>query len=66
LKWDIHVKNVSSKLGKSYNAMQSLTGTISLNILGTAYFATRHSHLQASHTLWDEVMGENKTIFKIQ
>jgi hypothetical protein len=64
LKLDIHVKNLSSKLGKSFYVIQSLAGIISLKILRRVYFATLQSHLQAPHTLWDEVMGEIKEALK--
>jgi len=63
MKEDIRMKILISKLGKWHYVIQSIKGVISLNILRRVYFATVHSHLQAPHTVWEEVMGKIKQYF---
>jgi hypothetical protein len=46
MEWDVCMKNLISELGESYYVMQSLTGTVSLNILRRMYFATFHPHFR--------------------
>jgi hypothetical protein len=57
MKWDIHIENSSSKLGKSYNVMQPLEGITSVNILRSTYFTNFHSHLSTA-SFFERVMGK--------
>ena len=45
-KCNIHIKNFSSKLNRSYRIMQSLKGITSVNILRSVHFASFHSYVR--------------------
>jgi len=52
IKWDVHIKYLSSKLNRRYYVMQSLKGETSVNIIRHMYFADFHSHLRYGILFW--------------
>jgi len=52
MKWNNHIKYLSSKLNTSYYMISSLKKVISPYILRTMYFACFHFHLRYDLTLW--------------
>ena len=46
IKFDIHIKNLRSKLVRSYYRMQSVQGITSVNILRSMYFLNIYMHLR--------------------
>jgi len=60
MKWDVQIKNVNSKLVRSYYLMQSLEGIRSVNILRSLYFVNFHLHIRYGILFWGEVMGKLK------
>jgi hypothetical protein len=52
MKWNNHVKYVSSKLIISYYMISSLENAMSPYVLRTMYFACFHVHLRYGLTLW--------------
>jgi hypothetical protein len=65
MKWNSHVKYLSSKLSTSYYMINSLRGVTSLHILRNTYFAHFHVHLKYGLTLWGSE-PESRMIFKLQ
>jgi hypothetical protein len=52
MKWNNHIKYVSSKLNTSYYMVSSLKNVMSPYVLRTMYFACFHVHLRYGLTLW--------------
>jgi hypothetical protein len=52
MKWNIHIKYLSSKLNTSYYMISSLKNVMSPYVLRTIYFACFHVHLRYGLTLW--------------
>jgi len=52
IKWDVHIKHLSSKLNISNYVMQSLKCETSVNIIRSVYFADFHSHLRYGILFW--------------
>ena len=65
MKWNKHIKHLSSKLNTSYYMISSLKNVTSLRVLKTIYFACFHAHLRYGLTLWG-VDPESKRIFQLQ
>jgi hypothetical protein len=65
MKWNSHIKYLSSKLSTSYYMINSLRGVMSQYILRSMYFAHFHVHLKYGLTLWGND-PESKRIFKLQ
>jgi hypothetical protein len=65
MKWNSHIKYLSSKLSTSYYMINSLKNVTSPYILRTMYFACFHVHLRYGLTLWG---GDPKSIriFRLQ
>jgi hypothetical protein len=51
MKWNDHIKHLSSKLNTSYYMISSLKHVTSLYVLKTMYFACFHVHLRYGLTL---------------
>jgi hypothetical protein len=65
MKWNSHIKYLSSKLSTSYYMINYLRGTTSQYILRNMYFAHFYVHLKYGLTLWGNA-PESKRIFKLQ
>ena len=52
MKWNSHIKYVSSKINTSYYMISSLKNVMSPYVLRTIYFACFHAHLRYGLTLW--------------
>jgi len=52
MKWNNHIKFLSSKLNKTYYMISSLKNLMSPYVLRTMYFACFHVHLRYGLTLW--------------
>jgi hypothetical protein len=52
VKWNNHIKHLSSKLNTSYYMISSLKNVVSPYVLRTMYFACFHVHLRYGVTLW--------------
>ena len=52
MKWNDHIKHLSSKLNTSYYMISSLKNVTSTYVLRTMYFACFHVHLRYGLTLW--------------
>jgi hypothetical protein len=52
MKWNNHIKYLSSKLNTSYCMISSLKNVMSPYVLRTMYFACFHVHLRYGLTLW--------------
>jgi hypothetical protein len=65
MKWNSHIKYLSSKPSISYYMINSLRGITSQYILRNMYFAQSHVHLKYGLTLWGND-PESKRIFKLQ
>jgi hypothetical protein len=52
MKWNSHIKSLSSKLNTSYYTISSLKNVMSPYVLRTIYFACFHVHLRYGLTLW--------------
>jgi hypothetical protein len=64
IKLDIHVKNLRSKLDRSYYIMQSLQVITSVNILRSMHFANFHLHLRYDPFFFGEVTGNVNEFLK--
>jgi hypothetical protein len=65
MKWNNHIKYLSSKLNTSYCMIRSLKNVMSLYVLRTMYFAYFHVHLRYDLTLWGGD-PESMRIFQLQ
>jgi hypothetical protein len=65
MKWNSHIKHLSSKLSTSYYKINALRGITSQYILRNMYFAHFHVHLKYGLTMWGND-PESKGIFKLQ
>jgi hypothetical protein len=65
MKWNSHIKYLSSKLNTSYYIINSLKTVTSTLILRTVYFAHFHVHLRYGLTLWGDNLASLR-IFKSQ
>jgi hypothetical protein len=65
MKWNSHIKYLSSKLNTSYYIINSLKTVTSKFILRTVYFAYFHVHLRYGLTLWGGDPASLR-IFKLQ
>jgi len=65
LKWNSHIKYLSSKLNTSYYMISSLKNVMSPCVLRTIYFACSHVHLRYGLTLWGGG-PESLRIFQLQ
>jgi hypothetical protein len=52
MKWNSHIKHLSSKLNTSYYMISFLRNVMSPHVLRTLYFACFHVHLRYGLTLW--------------
>jgi hypothetical protein len=52
MKWNVHIKHLSSKLNTSYYTISSLKNVMSTYVLRTMYFSCFHVHLRYGLTLW--------------
>ena len=52
MKWNNHIKYLSSKLNTSYYMISSLKNVMSTNVLRTIYIACFHVHWRYGLTLW--------------
>jgi len=52
MKWNSHIKYLSSKLNTSYYMISSLKNVMIPYVLRTIYFACFHAHLRYGVTLW--------------
>ena len=62
MKWNNHIKHLSSKLNTSYYMISSLKNVTSPRVLRKKYFACFHAHLRYGLTLWGGD-PESKRIF---
>ena len=62
---DVHMKNLGSKLNRSYYVMQSLKGKTRVNIFKKYVFCNFHSHLRYG-ILFKGGDGESNTMFELQ
>ena len=65
MKWNNHIKHLSSKLNTSYYVSSSLKSVTSPYVLRTMYFACFHVHLRYGLTLWGGD-PESIRIFRLQ
>lgn len=65
LKWTSHITNLTAKLNKCSYALRILSGSTSLNVSRTAYFANFHSILTYGIIFWGN-SPEGLAVFRIQ
>jgi hypothetical protein len=65
MKWDGHIKYLSSKLSKSYYVITSLKDLRSLQVIRGKYFVYFHVHMRYGLVLWGGDPNSNG-IFKLQ
>jgi hypothetical protein len=65
MKWNNHIKHLTSKLNTSYYIISSLKNVMSPYVLRTIHFACFHVHLRYGLTLWGGD-PESIRIFRLQ
>jgi hypothetical protein len=65
MKWEVHVKSLSSKLSKLFYMIKSLKDVKNPHIMSSTYFAYIHAYLRCSVIFWG---GDTKSesVFKLQ
>jgi hypothetical protein len=65
MKWDVHAKSLSSKLGQICYMIQFLKDVMRPHVIRSFYFAYFHAHLKYGLIFWSGGT-ESKSIFKLQ